>query len=111
MRVFLGEKPRRDERAGLANRRGDRGEIIAFRMWRREYVGDPSAQALLALERDDQRERHLALAQIGERILAGIRGETEVELVIDRLKRDAEVEPETFECGLRIFVEARGACA
>ncbi len=53
------------------------------------------AQRRLAFERDDERIGHLAFAQVHERVLAGARAK--VELVVDRLKCDAEMKAVALE--------------
>jgi len=90
--MLLGEGARRGERAGRAHRGRDRGELARPRLGLGEQGLEPRPQRGLALERDDQRIGDLALAQIGERVLAGAVGE--VELVVDGLERAAEVQPE-----------------
>ena len=70
----------------------------------------PAAQRGLALERDDERVRHLAFAQVRERVLAGA-GRAEVELVVDRLERDAEVQAVAIERVLELGAAAARARA
>src|SRR3569832_1756324 len=97
--MVLGELAGRGQGACLAERGRERLEAAVLR----ERVLDLGLQRWDTLERDDQRERHLALAQVDERVLAG--AGAEIELVVDRLERDAEVEAVAIERTLGAFAE------